>query len=132
MSYKLARQVLSTQLNTYSLSKPIDVAWINFSYSPDPNTAYLAEAFIPATPDERFLSSGDRISGIYQVTIITPINQGVSELETLQDEVIALYRDKNLNDASLSYKVSIDNVYPSDIGQPNQKVITIEWQSWRQ
>ena len=133
MSYKKALLTLSTVLNTYSVAvaTAIDVAWINTAYEPDPNTEYLVEHFLPNTSDERSLADGDRIKGIYQITIVTPVNTGTALLDTLQDEITALYNYKTIINTTVGYKVSIDKVYPSDIGDASQRAITIEWQAWR-
>jgi hypothetical protein len=131
MSYRLARQVLSSTLNDYAIAKPIDVAWMNTSFTPAVDTEYLGEMFIGAEPDERFLLSGDRIKGTYQVMIVVPINIGSSLLETLQTEIIDLYKFKTLNNSTIGYIVSIDNVYAVPQTDPNKKAVIIEWQAWR-
>lgn len=131
MSYQLARQILSSVLVTYATSKSIALHRINRSFEPAVDQAYLAEDFLTSEPDERVLTGQDRIKGIYQISIIVPEAAGVYELETLQTEIINLYKSKNLYDNTIGYRVSIDRAYPIDMTEQNKKIINITFQAWR-
>ena len=85
-------QALRARLNTLANKPPI--AYLNQPYTPVNGTAYLAEDFLPANNEGLTVNGAAQAkTGIYQITVFYPDNQGVAAPQALA-EAIAVHFDR--------------------------------------
>ena len=93
MSNKLCRQAIETQLATWAATRTpaLPVAWENVQFTA-PATAYLRAFLLPATTVSDDLAGTHReYHGIYQVSVVCPIDTGPGAAEGIADEIAALF-----------------------------------------
>lgn len=84
----------------------LPVAWENTSYTPSPDTAYLACALMPApTLNPSLGTRHDRLVGLFQVSVYGVQNQGPAASEAIADAIIAAFPR-----GSISYNGTIINI----------------------
>lgn len=93
MSNKLCRQAIETRLNTWAgtCTPALPVAWENVPLA-QPTTTYLRAFLLPAnTAGIDLAGAGRTYTGIYQITVVAPINTGPGPAEAVADEIAALF-----------------------------------------
>ena len=93
MSNKLCRQAIETQLATWAAARstPLPVAWENVPFTQPPGT-YLRAFLLPANTIGPDLSGAARAyTGIYQISVVCPINGGAGIAEGIADEIATLF-----------------------------------------
>lgn len=100
MSLNAIRNILNVKMNTISGSPSI--AWENVPFDANVTTAHYRVNFLSAQtrPAANHKSAMDFESGIYQVDIYVPQNEGTSTAGTMSQAVRSLfYRGLSLQDA---------------------------------
>lgn len=136
MSYKLARQILNYELQQFSITNNIPVAWENIPFDKDINDEFLQVYFLTSEPDENFLTNGNRIKGVLQININVVIEQGTGRIQDLIDLLENHFQDAKFNNDALNYTISIDDIWLQNQTEKvrNNKfveILNISWQSWR-
>lgn len=93
MSNKLCRRAIETQLAAWASARVpvIQVAWENVQFTP-PTGAYLRAFLMPATTTGPDIAGKARTyRGVYQVSVVAPINGGAGVAEGIADELAALF-----------------------------------------
>jgi hypothetical protein len=68
------------------------VAWENVPYSPVAGTTYLRGFLLPAKTASSDLAGAHRaFTGVYQVSVVAPLNGGPGIAEGIADEIAALF-----------------------------------------
>ena len=81
-------QALRARLNTLANKPPI--AYLNQPYTPVNGTVYLAEDFLPANNEGLTVNGvAQAKTGIYQITVFYPDNQGVAAPQALAETIAA-------------------------------------------
>ncbi len=70
-------------------SLPANRAWENRRYQPN-NASYVEEAMIPISEAPRSTGQIEQ-RGIYQVTVVVPINTGTKTAEDIIDDILAAF-----------------------------------------
>lgn len=94
MSATSIRAALDARLKT--LANSPSVAWENVSFEPVPGTAFLSVSLLPATTEAPTILGvvGSDIAleqGVYQVTVVAPVNQGPGGATRIAEAVRALF-----------------------------------------
>ena len=118
MSIANLSAALSTQLQTIATANSYVVAWENQSYTPTASDTFLQEAIIPAETNDPALTVGylDE-TGIYQVTVNTPLGGYKGTAQAIADTISAGFRRQILtyNSQKLEIRrVTINPALPSD------------------
>jgi len=134
MSQELVKKVLATEVNTFATTNNLSIAWENIPFEPDTVDEYLEFYIMFSNPDNGFLVSGDRIIGVMQLNIYTPLNQGDGRAWQISTLIKNYFNDKNFNNQILNYKVYTDNMITKDgINTDNKykKIVELQFQAWR-
>lgn len=92
MSNKLCRQAIEARLSAWAAARSpaLPVAWENVAF--DPVAIYLRGFLLPAQTASADLAGKHReFHGIYQVSVVCPINQGPGIAEGIAAEIAALF-----------------------------------------
>lgn len=110
MSLDAIQVALSAHVATLSPALPI--AWANVAYTPIVGTPFMRVNFLPAQTYNPSMGVGaldlKRYTGIMQVTLFYPINQGEGDPRRKADAVIALF-PRGLTLTSSGVVVHVDN-----------------------
>ena len=93
MSNALCRQAIETQLSAWAAARSpaLPVAWENVEF-PSPPATYLRAFLLPAkTTGIDLAGVGRTYIGIYQVSVITPVDIGPGTAEGIASEIAALF-----------------------------------------
>lgn len=93
MSNKLCRQAIETRLAAWAAARvpALPIAWENVPFTPPAGT-YLRAFLLPATTDSQDLAGAHRAyHGVYQVSVVTPINAGPGTAEGIANEIAAQF-----------------------------------------
>ncbi len=123
---------LDGHLNT--MASPPPIAWPNFKFNPVDGILYIRPTLLPATPFAATISntSTDRNSGIYQIDIFSPADEGKNESMVMGD----LLADRFYRDQTITFngvEVYIISAAQRVIGQEGgwyQTAIDIEFYSF--
>lgn len=90
IDYDKARAALDAQLEAY---QSVDVAWENTKYTPVEGVGYLRPFLLPAEPRAATIGTQgvDRVSGLYQVDVAMPKDEGTGALMRKVDEIISQF-----------------------------------------
>lgn len=94
MSRALIRQAFEVVLGTWAAARTpaLPVAWENVAFDPEPVGMYLRGFLLPADTTARDLQRKNRrFIGIYQITIVAPLNAGPGDAEAVVAELEALF-----------------------------------------
>ncbi|MCG6574871.1 hypothetical protein EGM97_09140 [Pseudomonas sp. AF32] len=94
MSHKIIRSLLEARLKAWADTRTpaLRVAYQNVPFTPSNDETYLRAFLIPAGTDSNDLAGAHRLyTGVFQITIVTPVGNGPSGAETIADELAALY-----------------------------------------
>lgn len=94
MSQKIIRKLYETRLLTWAAARSpaIEVALQNRPFTPTTGTAYLKAYLLPADTDSDDLAGAHRhYGGVFQISVVAPINTGAGAAEGIGDELIALF-----------------------------------------
>jgi len=104
---------LDTQLNTMAGLPP--VAWHNKKYTPVQGTLFIRPTLIPATTTAATIGAGSDFStGLYQIDIFSPADEGKNEASTMSDTIAEQFK----RDTELTY-----NARTVTIRSASQRVI---------
>ncbi|WP_426269143.1 phage tail terminator-like protein [Dyella kyungheensis] len=93
MSNKLCRRAIETQLSAWAAARApaLQVAFENVPFTP-PAGAYLRGFLLPARTSSQDLAGAHReYSGVYQVSVVAPLNAGPGAAEGIADELATLF-----------------------------------------
>lgn len=93
MSNKLCRKAIESRLSAWASARvpTMPIAWENVPFMP-PSGAYLRAFLLPATTSGIDLAGAGRTyRGVYQVSVVAPINAGPGFAEAIADELAALF-----------------------------------------
>lgn len=93
MSNKLCRRAIETQLAAWAAARlpALAIAYENVPFNA-PAGAYLRGFLMPAKTASNDLAGAARTySGVYQVSVVAPINAGPGAAEGIADELAALF-----------------------------------------
>lgn len=93
MSNKLCRRAIETQLAAWAAARSpvLTIAWENVPFT-QPTGVYLRAFLLPAATTGPDLSGAARTyRGVYQVSVVAPINAGPGVAEGIADELAALF-----------------------------------------
>lgn len=94
MSNKRIRGLYEGRLATWAAgrSTPLQVAYQNRPFTPVTGTLYLKAILLPADTASDDLAGALRTyRGVFQVSVMAPINAGPGLAETIGDELVALF-----------------------------------------
>jgi len=94
MSHKIIRSLLEARLKAWAAARTpvLRIAYQNVAFTPNNDETYLRAFLIPAGTDSNDLAGAHRLyTGVFQITIVTPVGNGPSGAETIADELAALY-----------------------------------------
>ncbi|MCP4336473.1 MAG: hypothetical protein GY679_01320 [Mycoplasma sp.] len=134
MSYKLARQVLAKETDSFATTNSIPVAWENVSFEPATVDEYLEFFPLFGNNDDNFLVGGSKIIGVLQINVYTPINDGSFRNFELLNLLETAFDNQKFVDNTIGYKVNITNFQIGRADIQNNKyrqVVDITFQSWR-
>lgn len=93
MSNKLCRKAIESRLATWASARvpALPIAWENVPFT-QPAGAYLRAYLLPAnTTGVDMAGAGRTYRGVYQVSVVAPINTGPGAAEAIADEIAALF-----------------------------------------
>lgn len=93
MSNKLCRQAIETALDTWAAARSpaLPIAWENVAFT-EPATTYLRAFLLPAdTAGFDLAGAGRTYTGVYQVSVVAPVDTGPGAAEGIADEIAALF-----------------------------------------
>ncbi|NWD57278.1 DUF4128 domain-containing protein [Pseudomonas veronii] len=94
MSHKIIRSMLEARLKDWAAARTpvLRIAYQNVTFTPNNGETYLRAFLMPAGTDSNDLAGAHRLyTGVFQITIVTPVGNGPSGAETIADELAALY-----------------------------------------
>lgn len=93
MSQLIIRQLLEVRLNT--IASPLPTAYENVPFKPTPRTAYQKVHLLPAATENPAYGDNvtvlERESGVFQVTLMYPENEGAANATTRAESIRALF-----------------------------------------
>jgi hypothetical protein len=113
VSQKLIRAAYELRLKNWAdaRSPALSVAWENQPFTP-PAGAYLKASLLPATTTSDDLAGTLRTyRGVFQVSVVSPINVGPGAAYGIADELAALF----VMNARLTNTVTVQQVTPCSI-----------------
>lgn len=123
--------MLNTRLNVYTPA--LNIAWENVSFTPATNTTHVRVNFVPveSVATARFKTSLVLETGLYQIDVYGPQDQGTSTVDTLVEGLRAHFnRGRTLTDSS-NNKVHIRNTPKITQGRREggfyRVTITVDW-----
>lgn len=88
MSHSAVRSILESRLASWATTNTINVAWENVPYSPTQGETYVRAFLLPAeTVSQDLKGDHRRYLGVFQVSIVTPINSGPGAALALVDSL---------------------------------------------
>jgi hypothetical protein len=121
MSHKIIRSVLEGRLKAWAAARSpaLRIAYQNVAFTPTANEIYLRAFALPAGTSSNDLAGVHRLyTGVFQITIVTPVGGGPGAAETLADELAALYP---LNDQLTKEGFSVKVMTPVEQGPEQQE-----------
>lgn len=94
MSHRAVRQAFEARLATWATARApaLRVAWENTQFTPANGETYLRAFTLPAPANDPTLGGDGRIlRGVFQVSVVVPINKGPGDATGIADEIAALY-----------------------------------------
>lgn len=94
MSQKIIRALYEGRLAAWAAARatPLSVAYQNRPQTPATGTTYLKAFLLPSPTDSQDLAGAHRVyAGVFQVSVVAPINTGPGAAEGIADELIALF-----------------------------------------
>lgn len=94
MSQKTIRAIYEGRLATWAAARstPLSVAYENAPFTPTQGTTYLRASLLPADTSSADLAGAHRAyRGVFQVSVVAPINTGPGAAAGIADELIALF-----------------------------------------
>jgi hypothetical protein len=121
MSHKIIRSLLEGRLKTWAAARSpaLRIAYQNVMFTPVANETYFRAFMLPAGTSSNDLAGAHRLyTGVFQITIVTPVGGGPGAAETLGDELAALYP---LNDQLTKDGFSVQVMTPVNPGPEQQE-----------
>jgi hypothetical protein len=137
MSYKLTRNLLATEVNTFATTNNLSVVYPNIDSQFGVSDEYLEFILLFSTPDNKFLVGGDRILGVLQINIYTPKSIGDGRNYEIVDLLEDYFADSQFTDTVNNFYLTIDMFYPGNNGESTieqdkfKNIININFQAWR-
>lgn len=100
---------LNSRLSTLAGLPPVQ--WPNVDYMPQEGQTFLRPTLMPAAGKLLTVSGEYLNAGMYQIDIFCPLNTGVYELTSLQDEIFDLYAS-NKTITLNNVNVFVQNIVP--------------------
>ncbi len=94
MSHKIIRSMLEARLKAWAAARTpvLRIAYQNVPFTPNNGETYLRAFLMPAGTDSNDLAGAHRLyTGLFQITIVTPVGNGPFGAETIADELASLY-----------------------------------------
>lgn len=94
MSNKLCRKAIESRLATWAAARvpALPVVWENVPFTQPSAGAYLRAYLLPAnTTGVDVAGAGRTYRGVYQISVVSPINAGPGAAEAIADELAALF-----------------------------------------
>lgn len=94
MSQKAIRALYEGRLNTWAKARvpALPVAFQNAAFTKPSTGSYLRAFLLPNDTDSRYLEGTDRVyMGVFQVSIVAPLNGGPAVAEGILSELDALF-----------------------------------------
>ncbi|SED33046.1 Bacteriophage related protein of unknown function [Pseudomonas mohnii] len=125
MSHARARRAIEVKLDAWAEAEGLMVAHGAEPFDPPEGQVYLRAFLIPASTTCRYLNASElEYSGIYQVSIITPIDQLISVPEQIIDQLSALFPlDSLLDRAGFLGQVSAPVEQGPTITEPDRYTV---------
>lgn len=121
MSHKIIRSLLEGRLKTWAAARSpvLRIAYQNVAFTPTASEIYLRAFLLPAGTNSNDLAGAHRLyTGVFQVTIVTPVGGGTGAAEGLADELAALFP---LNDQLTKTGFSVLVMTPVEPGPEQQE-----------
>ena len=121
MSHKIIRSLFEARLAAWAITKApaLRISYPNVSFTPAANETYLRAFLLPAGTDSNDLAGAHRLyTGVFQITIVTPVGNGPGAAETLAEELAALYQ---LNDRLTKTGFTAQVMTPVEPGPEQQE-----------
>ena len=93
MSNKLCRKAIEARLSAWAAARvpALPIAWENVPFTP-PAGAYLRAFLLPAnTSSPDLAGAGRTYRGVYQVSVVAPLNAGPGAADGIADELADLF-----------------------------------------
>ncbi|MES2973363.1 MAG: phage tail terminator-like protein [Pseudomonadota bacterium] len=94
MSRALIRRAFEDRLNTWAAGRApaLPVAWENAAFDPEPVDMYLMGFLLPGdTTSADLARKNRRFVGLYQVTVVAPLNAGPGAVDAVVAELSELF-----------------------------------------
>lgn len=93
INHEEIKKIFETLLAEYAKNKGIRVAYHNVKFTPSANETYLRSHILPALTTSYTLA-GDHTQyrGIYQITIVTPLNGGTKIAGDIAGELMNIFK----------------------------------------
>src|SRR6056297_549780 len=116
---------VSATLDTHLAQLPNapDIAWPNFAFTAPADT-YLRVNNLPANGELYTFAYAQDTPGVYQVTVVSELQQGAGEAENLADAVATHFRVQKLSDVF----IEAINVAPAVVTEDTYEIpVSINW-----
>lgn len=126
MSTNAVRSALESRLSTWASARTpsLRIAWQNVEFAPAAGETYLRAFILPATTLSQTLDGLHRAySGVFQVTIITPLHIGSGAALGIAAELDALFP---VNQQMTASGVTTQVITPASVGVMIQDESTFE------
>ncbi|MBO9717523.1 MAG: DUF4128 domain-containing protein [Pseudoxanthomonas sp.] len=121
MSTEACRAILESRLATWAASRgtPLRVAYQNAPFTPDSGETYLRAYLLPAPTTAEDLAGALRTyRGVFQVSIVRPINGGTGAALSIAAELNTLFP---VNGRYTSGAVTVQVITPASAGPGQQE-----------
>lgn len=129
MSNKAIRALLEKRLGTWAKAQSpvIPVAFQNAAFT-KPSGLYLRAFLLPNPTDTRFLESTDReYMGVFQASIVAPLNGGPSAADTVVAALEALFPKDLLLTSTLTVRVTSTPSAAPALTEPDAYVVPVSF-----
>lgn len=127
MSLALIRSAFESRLKTWANAQTpaIPIAYENLAFTP-PLTRYLRAYVLPAKTDSNTLDDVARTyQGLFQVSIVVPLNEGAGNAQTLAAAIAGLYPSSFIQGSIRVYCSPMSEGVPQQ--EPNYFVLPIRF-----
>ena len=131
MSHKKCRQAYEDRLKTWAAARSpaLLVAYENDPFTPTTGTTYLRAFCLPAETASQDLAGAHRgYVGVFQVSVVAPINTGGGAANAIADELAALF----VNNARITISgLAVQQVSPASVAGALQDgahyIVPVSW-----
>jgi hypothetical protein len=92
MSHQIIRRIYEQQLAAWAAPRGLRIAYQGVAFEPGDDETYLRAFTLPAGTDTQTLEGTDRVyTGVFQISVVTPVGNGTGDAEGLVDELDDLF-----------------------------------------